>query len=674
MNAFRNLTEKEIEQLEHQMCTCEEWSGVYVTDDFNPATIYNSHFSGVTRIDSQTEKIRLYGGIKRMAGIYNSTLHNCSIGKNCYINYVKNYISNYNIDDNVIINNVEIIANEGRSTFGNATKVAVLDESGGREIMIYDNLSAHLAYIMTLYRHRPTLINHLENIILNYANSVTYERGYIGQFTQILNTGTIKNVRLGSHMTIDGARMLNNGTIISNEESKVFIGNNIIAQDFIIQSGTTIKEGVIMSKCFVGQGCELGKNYSAENSVFFANCQGFHGEACSIFAGPFTVTHHKSTLLIAGMYSFLNAGSGSNQSNHMYKLGPIHQGIVERGSKTTSDSYLLWPAKIGPFTLVMGRHYTNSDTSDMPFSYLIERDDKSWLAPAVNLKSVGTIRDALKWPKRDKRTGSHIIDCINFNLLSPYTIQKMVRAIDVLSNLKAVSGETSAEFIYRNTYISANSLKRGIQLYNIGIDKFLGNSVITRLYNKNITGDESLREVLKPDSEVGTGEWVDLSGLIAPKTEIERLINLIENETIQTLSEIQEFFETVHRKYYEIEWNWSAQLLEKRVGKPISEMTYKDIVKVVQVWKKSVVGLDEMLYSDARKEFELSAMTGFGNDGDQAEKQADFEMVRGKFETNSFVSEVKAHIERKTKLGDRAIDQLISSCANQPPIDYSSRI
>ena len=97
----------------------------------------------------------------------------------------------------------------------------------------------------------------------------------------------------------------------------------------------------------------------------------------------------------------------------MYKLGPIHQGIVERGSKTTSDSYVLWPAKIGAFTLIMGRHYKNPDTSDLPFSYLIERDDQSWLAPAVNLRSIGTIRDAMKWPKRDKRKDKNKIDCIN---------------------------------------------------------------------------------------------------------------------------------------------------------------------------------------------------------------------------------------------------------------------
>ena len=73
----------------------------------------------------------------------------------------------------------------------------------------------------------------------------------------------------------------------------------------------------------------MDKHYSAEHSVFFANSQGFNGEACSIFAGPYTVTHHKSTLLIAGMFSFMNAGSGSNQSNHMYNTSKSYWVQVE---------------------------------------------------------------------------------------------------------------------------------------------------------------------------------------------------------------------------------------------------------------------------------------------------------------------------------------------------------
>ena len=93
------------------------------------------------------------------------------------------------------------------------------------------------------------------------------------------------------------------------------------------------------------------------------------------------------------MFSFMNAGSGSNQSNHMYKLGPIHQGTLERGAKTSSDSYILWPARIGAFSLVMGRHVNHPDTSDLPFSYLIEEQNTTYLIPGVNLRSVGTIRN-----------------------------------------------------------------------------------------------------------------------------------------------------------------------------------------------------------------------------------------------------------------------------------------
>jgi hypothetical protein len=661
---YRNLTNTEIEQLKQQMCTCDEWSNIFVAPDFNTETIFNVHFNGVIQIASQTATIKLYGGIKRKAGIYNSTLHNCSIGENCFINYVKNHISNYNIGNNVIINNVQLIANDGESHFGNAQKVAVLDESGGREILIYDQLSAPLAYIMTLYRHRPELIQKLESLINEYANQKAFKRGHIGNNSTITNTGAIKNVWIGDEVYIEGARLIENGSINSNHEAPVKIGNDVIMKDFIIQSGSSVVEGVIVSKCYIGQGCELGKGYSAENSVFFANCQGFHGEACSIFAGPYTVTHHKSTLLIAGMYSFLNAGSGSNQSNHMYKLGPIHQGIVERGSKTTSDSYLLWPAKIGPFTLVMGRHYKNSDTSNLPFSYLIEANDKSWLAPAVNLRSVGTIRDAMKWPKRDKRADSNKIDSINFNLLSPFTIQKMVKAIEILDTLKKVSGEASNEYIYQNTSITDNSLRRGMKLYNMGIDKFLGNSVITHINGKEFKSVEELRNYLKPNSDVGKGEWIDLAGLIAPKSEIEKMLSDIENNKLNNLTDIENFLKKLHQSYYDIEWNWSAGLLEKRMGKTIDEITPADLVKLVERWRESVIELDKMLYEDAKKEFQLSAMTGFGSDGDAKTKMADFEMVRGKFETNSFVSEILTHIEKKTQLGERAIAQ-IKACCNK---------
>jgi len=402
----------------------------------------------------------------------------------------------------------------------------------------------------------------------------------------------------------------------------------------------------------------LGKQYSAENSVFFANCGGFHGEAFAIFAGPYTVTHHKSTLLIAGLFSFLNAGSGTNQSNHMYKLGPAHQGIVERGSKTASDSYMLWPAKVGAFTVVMGRHYRNSDTSDLPFSYLIEHEDESILVPGVNLRSVGTVRDARKWPKRDRRKDPKKLDHINFKLLSPYTIQKMLKGCELLANLKLTSGETSDYFTYHSCKIKSSSLDNGIKLYQIGIDKFLGNCLIKRLEGKRFKNINELRAALLPEVGTGTGKWIDLAGLFAPEENVQKLLSDIENGSIDTLEQIREAFQSIHDDYPKYEWAWAAGVLQQWLGRTIDKITADDIVKLTTKWKEAVVGLDRKLYADAKKEFADIAQIGYGIDGDEQTKHGDFAQVRGVFEKDGFVSEIEKHIAEKTKLGDELISRM----------------
>jgi hypothetical protein len=321
---------------------------------------------------------------------------------------------------------------------------------------------------MAQYRNRPVMIENLRKMISDYTDKVRSDVGTIGRDVTIADAGYIKNVRVGDFCKIEGASKLKNGSINSNQAAPVHIGVGVVAEDFIISSGSSVEDGVTLSRCFVGQACTLGHNYSASDSLFFSNCQGENGEACAIFAGPYTVTHHKSTLLIAGMFSFMNAGSGSNQSNHMYKLGPIHHGKLERGAKTASDSYILWPAKVGAFSLVMGRHVNNADTSNLPFSYLIEQQNTTYLVPGVNLRSVGTIRDAQKWPKRDKRTDSYRLDQINYNLLSPYTIQKMMKGCQILKDLRRVSGETSETYSYQSAKIKNSSLNKGIQLLDSG--------------------------------------------------------------------------------------------------------------------------------------------------------------------------------------------------------------
>ena len=654
---YRSLTSAEIEQLEAQGCKAYNWAEVEVAQDFDARYVRHANFSGHNKLGVFNREIELPGGLQVHSGIYHATLHNCEVGDDAHLYNIHNYIANYHIGEGTCIENVNAILVDGKSTFGNGVRVPVMNEGGGREIPIFNELSASLAYILTLYRHRPKMIAELERQIDAYAAAQASDHGYIGDHVRILNCGSIKNVHIGDYAELSGVSRLKNGTINSNETAPVRLGSGVKCIDFILASGVEIGDSTLVDKCFVGQGTIFDKHYSAGESLFFSNCQGMHGEACAIFAGPYTVTHHKSTLLIAGMFSFLNAGSGSNQSNHMYKLGPIHQGVAERGAKTTSDSYLLWPSKIGAFSLVMGRHTHHADTSELPFSYLIENNSESYLVPGANLRTVGTIRDAQKWPKRDNRKDPHKLDLINFNLLSPYTVQKMWRGREVLNELVALSGENTEVYGYKNCKIRNTSLKHGLELYTIGIQKFLGNSLISRLEQKEWRTMDELRAALRPDSKIGTGDWVDLAGLIAPRSEVTRLLDDIEAGKM-SLETIQERLVEMHAHYYSYEWTWALEKLEQVWGCDVAHVTLEQIRKTVTDWKEAVVGLDKMVYNDARKEFDMNSQTGFGVDGDRDQAQADFEEVRGSFESNSFVKAVLEHIEKKSELGERVLNKL----------------
>ncbi|MDR1592234.1 MAG: DUF4954 family protein [Prevotellaceae bacterium] len=651
---YRSLTPAEIEILTANHCTADCWDNIAVVENFTPHRVKHVDFSGQIRLGACNKDFHLAGGVTVPAGISEARIHNCVIGNDVYIRRIHNYIANYSIGDGTYIENTNSIVTDAPSTFGNGVLVPVLNENGGREIPIFDFLSAHTAYILTLYRHDQCAISALRRRIDAYAQEQLSEIGTIGKRVRIVNCGLIKNVRIGDCATIGGTSKLKNGAVNSTADAPVQIGSGVKCNDFIISSGVEISDSTLVSRCFIGQGCVMSKHYSALDSLFFSNCQGMHGEATAIFAGPYTVSHHKSSLLIAGMFSFLNAGSGSNQSNHMYKLGPIHQGIAERGSKTTSDSYVLWPAKIGAFTLVMGRHTKHSDTSNLPFSYLIEDASDSFLVPGVNLRSVGTVRDAQKWPKRDNRKGDDHLDQINFNLLSPYTIQKMLRGIEILTDLQRIAGETTDVYTYQNCLIRRSSLLKGIRFYETAIIKFLGNSLISRIINGKYASVEALRRQLKPATEDGLGEWVDLAGLIAPMHMVKALMNNIAADSL-SLNEIRDCFKLWHKNYYEYEWTWAYALLLQRTGKNANTILPDDCIKIISEWQKAVVFLDELLYNDAKKEFNLNAQTGFGVDGDDEIKSKDFESVRGNFESNPFVSSILEHVKIKTALGNDAI-------------------
>lgn len=627
---YRKLTAIEVEILEKQNCSAEDWNRVEVSQDFDPSLVSNCLFSGDIKIGKNTANPNPKG-IK--CELYGSRIHNCRIGDYVRISNVS-WLADYEIGDSVILETVGEISMSSESYFGNGCSLDILNEGGGRELLIFNDLTAQIAYLQVLYRHNEKFTEKLQTVIKNEVAKKAANFGTIGNNVKIRHCSLLQDLNIGPYANIRGTKRLKNGSILSNENSPVFIGEGVIADDFIVQEGSKIDSGVILDKCFLGQAVKLGKQFSAENSAFFANCEGFHGEACSVFAGPYTVSHHKSSLLIAGLYSFYNAGSGTNMSNHMYKLGPVHQSILERGSKTGSFSYILAPSRVGAFSVVIGKHLVNFDASEFPFSYITEEHGRSYLTPAMNLLTVGTRRDSEKWPKRDKR-GENKRDLIQFELYNPYIIDRVRKGYDILKELYDTT-EKSRETVFRKgLQIRRLMMKTSAKYYNLALKIYAAKNLAEALETSDEPGN--ITELFDPGTKYESPEWVDVLGMICRKDRISGLENDIINEKISSVDHLITALEKIHAAYKYDARDHAILFITQQLGKESGDISRDDLNTILTEGAKAFVKLNKLIKADAEKEFDPSARIGYGIDGDSETIQADFEAVRGDKESNSFI-------------------------------------
>lgn len=482
------MTKDNIDKLENQGCVSDDWSLVSIKEGTDISRIRNVYFSGPVTIGANPEIINVPGGI-----------------------------SNIRIGDNVKIVNVAKIENTPNASCGVGTEIAVLDETGTRPVKIYPGISAQIA---TMAARLPQyaegkLFPLITRHILDLPDMLE-----ICDDTEISNCGPLTDIRIWPGVKIDGAARLHNGSIVNNtdkERSLTFVGQGVDAENFIIEDAV-VTGGCILRNTYVGQGCVLDKGFTSHDSLFFANCSMENGEACSVLAGPFTVSMHKSSLLIGCHTGFMNAGSGTNMSNHMYKTGPVHWGVLERGVKTSSNSYIMHGSRIGAYSLVMGEHKNHPDSSDFPFSYLFgDPKGNTIVVPGAMLKSYGLKRDEEKWPKRDRRlhTGLRLHDRITYKTLNPYTVNMILNAMNVSERLLSVPSDSDGYIGYKGIKIKRTSLEKGLKLYELALCKYLQS-----IQNKGIS------EAAKSNGKLSR-RWVDLSGQIIAESNFNEIINAV---------------------------------------------------------------------------------------------------------------------------------------------------
>ena len=595
MNDYRPLTSEEIEVLRSNDCWAEDWTSINVSEDFKPNFMHRVMLYGEVNIGAFNKNVEVRQGFVKHSGINNATLRNVTIGDDCLIENVGNFINNYNIGDDCYISNISTMETTEGATYGEGNLVSVLNEVGEGNVILFSDLNSQLAAFMVKHFSDKELKEKIRQLIKTDIDNKMPERGQIGNNVKIVNTKEITNCVINDLCEVNGASRLSDCTLLGSVHGCVYIGTGVIIENSIIAEGSSVINSVKIQDCFVGEACQLSNGFTASASVFFANSYMSNGEACAAFCGPFTASHHKSSLLIGGMFSFYNAGSATNFSNHAYKMGPMHWGILERGSKTASGAYLLMPATLGSFSVCFGKLMHHPNTRNLPFAYLIADGDKMFLIPGRNITTVGLYRDIKKWPKRDLRAQENRKSIVNFDWLSPFSVGEILKGKKILENLREVTGDNVSQYLYHEYIIPATSLHKGIKYYDIALRIYMG-AVLKRVLKRDPA-------ITPPATEIGTSDWDDLSGLLLPVSEEDRIIADLKDGTIETIQQLISRFEEIDANYREYQWAWTYKMICDYYH--ISEITLEDANRIHEDYIKARRSWIAEIKKDAEKEYAM---------------------------------------------------------------------
>ena len=578
----RSLTVDEIARLEHAGCTAADWSLITVAEDFDASCMRDVEFHGRVALGVYEKSIEAEPGLKRPSGIRGAVLSDVTVGDNCLIENIGCLICRYDIGDDCYISNVGRLSADADATFGTGNTISVMNEAGTGNIVVYGSLTSNVAALMVSAGSEALLA-----AARRQAEAERPQRGTIGSGVKIVNTREVVNTFVGSNAEISGASRLSDCMISGRGRIGVYVGSDVICENTVIADGASLTDGAKVYNSFVGEACHIGRGFTAESSVFFANSYMDNGEACAAFCGPFSVSHHKSTLLIGGMYSFYNAGSGTNYSNHAYKIGPVHYGTLRRGSKTASGAHLLWPAEIGAFSVCLGKIHDHPDTSALPFSYVFGSEEGTIVVPAANSATAGIYRDMSKWVKRDKRPKTDRHDIVNLDRFGPYVMQHVIEGKQLLERLLDAGETKEGEYAACGVRIRKSSVAKGIRRYDTLAKMFFADAL--RVYGTSL-----------PESAAGTGRWVDLGGMLAPESEVQRLVDEINAGEVPDIAAVEERLGYIHDRYDEYRRSYVYTAVLRYFG--IDGLTDEDVSRIEAAGTAAETAWKADIAKDAEKE------------------------------------------------------------------------
>ena len=548
---YRKLTDEEILVLENNNCRADDWESVNVSDDFNPAYLRDVVFYGEIFLGDFDRNIEVSPSFLKHSGIYSATLRNVTVGDNCLIEHVNNYINHYTIGDNCYISNIATLETTEGTTYGQGNIISVVNSSSEGNVVLCTQLNSQLAALMVKYSHDKELRETLRNMARENIDTLLPERGIIGDGVKIVNTVEITNTILGDYCEVNGAARLSDTTVMGTADASVFIGTGVICENSIISDGASLLNHAIVQDCFIGEACKISNCFTAGQSVVFANSNLSKGEACAAFCGPFTTSLSKTSQLTNGMY--------------------------------------------GLYDNFHGEILRNPNMRNLPFSRLTTQGETTYLVPAFNMTTTALYRAIHKWPRHDKRPQTAPRSIVNFDWLSPFSVDEIIKAKQILEDLREISGEDAPNYSYHGLIIRGADLQKGIQNYDMALRIYMG-AVIERIQKYD-------PDLCEPTTNTGLGQWGNLAGLLLPVSEERQIVEDIKDGTLESIDAILRRFDEIHAEYRNYQWVWTYPFILNYYG--LSELTPADADMIIDKALKARRNWTEEISRDAETEYQL---------------------------------------------------------------------
>jgi NDP-sugar pyrophosphorylase family protein len=690
----RSLTQDEIDTLIENRNHAQSWDLIHVSKSFDPSSIKNCSFYGIVYLGNFNSLPIHYNGVQLFPGITNSSIQNSIIYDNCIIHNC-GLCANYIIENQTVILNVSEISSSESASFGEGFSlnnpdfvhsIALINENGGRSILPFSGFNCADAWMIIKNNHNPLFKDRIEKIIKQSVLKKSNQLGKIGEKSRILNTTAIRNCIIYEFSVIDGARYLENSTILSAFDESTNIKSGVEVSNSIIGYGNNLQSSCLLIACITGtavsvsQSARITESFIGDNSAISC-CEIAHS---LIF--PFHNQHHNNSFLIAsciGGQSNLAAGA---------TVGSNHNSRANDGELWASRGF--WPglctsfkhnSRFASFTTCVKADYPSELNLPYPFS-LISNDPSSnvltiYPAWAISSNLYSLIRSSQKFLKRDKRV--HKEQIIEHSPFAPDTVEESFNALSLIElNVGAQwykeNGTRSIikeDLIYKGREIlNAEKFNQPVDLEPFTVEKsrrkitlikpgtaWKSYRLIIEWFSVSTIALYDIDRVLlmlEADFSDEDTEWVNAGGQIVRKIDASNIINrIIDDKSISFWEQIHTLFSDAHSMYHDYLLKYAIHALFRIQN---SEFR-KDRKTLAQLIEKSVKSIDsiysltiESRQKDFQDPFRLMVYDSF------EESQYVLGTIQNDFVINSFETET-IHIKNN-------LDELIKNLKNQPYI------